>query len=278
MAGPSRTIRICADDYGLAPGVNRAIRQLLDAGRIDATSVMVLPLSFDDAAISSLRAVRENRTTIQIGLHVTLTAPFRAMTGRWLAPNGAFRPVGATLAAALLRRLDATAIESEVDAQLSKFVNAFGRPPDFIDGHQHVHLFPQIRDAVLAVARRRAPGAWLRQCGRAGALARRFSDRKGLLLDILSAGFRRRAAKAGVMMNTSFAGTYQFSGGTNFATLFPRFLDSLSDGGLVMCHPGFVDDELIRLDPLTGLREPEYAYFMTDDFPRMLAEKNIVLA
>ena len=278
MAGPSRTIRICADDYGLAPGVNRAIRQLLEAGRIDATSVMVLPRSFDDAAISSLRAVRERRTTIQIGLHVTLTAPFRAMTGGWPSPDGAFRPLGATLAAAFLRRLDASAIEAEVDAQLRKFVSAFGRPPDFIDGHQHVHLFPQIRDAVLAVARRRAPGAWLRQCGRAGALTQRLHDRKGLLLDLLSAGFRRRAAIAGAAMNTSFSGTYEFSGGANFATLFPRFLDSLSDGGVVMCHPGLVDEELIRLDPLTGLREAEYAYFMTDGFPRMLAEKNIVLA
>lgn len=278
MTGPLRTIRICADDYGLAPGVNRAIRQLLEAGRIDATSVMVLPRSLDDEAISSLRAVRDRSATVQIGLHVTLTAPFHAMTGGWLSTDGAFRPVGATLAAALLRRLDRDAIEAEVDAQLRKFVSAFGRPPDFIDGHQHVHLCPQIRDAVLALAHRRAPGAWLRQCGRAGALMQRLGDRKGLLLDVLSAGFRRRAGTTGATMNTSFAGAYAFTSDANFATLFPRFLDSLSDGGVVMCHPGFVDDELNRLDPLTGLREAEYAYFMTDDFPHMLVEKNIVLA
>ena len=37
----------------------------------------------------------------------------------------------------------------EVRAQFEAFADAFGRPPDFVDGHQHVHLFPQVREAVL---------------------------------------------------------------------------------------------------------------------------------
>ena len=45
-----------------------------------------------------------------------------------------------------------------------------------------------------------------------------------------------------------------------------------------MCHPGFVDAELERLDPLTTLREREYAYFKSDQFTRLLAEKNVALA
>ena len=49
--------------------------------------------------------------------------------------------------------------------------------------------------------------------------------------------------------------------------MFPRFLDGLPDGSVVMCHPGFVDAELQRLDPLTTLREQEYAFFVEDAFP-----------
>ena len=67
--------------------------------------------------------------------------------------------------------------------------------------------------------------------------------------------------------NPAFAGTYAFNDSADFAALFPRFLDGLPDGGLVMCHPGFVDAELQRLDPLTTLREKEYAYFRRRDFP-----------
>ena len=37
-----RRIWLCADDYGLSPGVNRAIRDLIGRGRLNATSVMVV--------------------------------------------------------------------------------------------------------------------------------------------------------------------------------------------------------------------------------------------
>src|SRR5437762_2049613 len=100
-----------------------------------------------------------------------------------------------------------------------------------------------------------ASGAW-----RAAPLAQRFSDPKGLLLDLFSYRFRRRAAARGLRTNPAFAGTYAFDASANFAALFPRFLDSLPDGSVVMCHPGFVDAELERLDPLTTLREKEYAF------------------
>jgi len=44
-----------------------------------------------------------------------------------------------------------------------------------------------------------------------------------------------------------------------------------------MCHPGFVDDILISLDPLTGQREREYAFLASDAFPRLLAANNVTL-
>jgi hypothetical protein len=45
-----------------------------------------------------------------------------------------------------------------------------------------------------------------------------------------------------------------------------------------MCHPGFVDAELQRLDPLTTLREKEYTFFAGDGFPAMLAAHGVALA
>ena len=41
-ATPPRRIWLCADDYGLSPGVNRGIRELIERGRLNATSVMVV--------------------------------------------------------------------------------------------------------------------------------------------------------------------------------------------------------------------------------------------
>jgi predicted glycoside hydrolase/deacetylase ChbG (UPF0249 family) len=37
-----RRIWLCADDYGISPGVNRGIRDLITRGRLNATSVMVV--------------------------------------------------------------------------------------------------------------------------------------------------------------------------------------------------------------------------------------------
>ena len=45
-----------------------------------------------------------------------------------------------------------------------------------------------------------------------------------------------------------------------------------------MCHPGFVDAELERLDPLTTQREREYAYFAGDAFPAVLRAHGVALA
>ena len=63
-----------------------------------------------------------------------------------------------------------------------------------------------------------------------------------------------------------------------YDTLFASFLESLPDGGLVMCHPGFVDAELERLDHLTAMREQEYAFFAGEAFPKLLAERGFALA
>jgi len=152
--------------------------------------------------------------------------------------------------------------------------------PEFVDGHQHVHLFPQVREPLLEMVKEVAPHAWVRQCGRVSSTGRRFSDRKALLLDALSRTFRARAAASGIRTNPAFAGAYDFTraGDQDFARRFPGFLKGLPPQSVVMCHPGFVDAELERLDPLTRQREREYAYLADDGFPAVLRQNGVGLA
>jgi predicted glycoside hydrolase/deacetylase ChbG (UPF0249 family) len=93
----------------------------------------------------------------------------------------------------------------------------------------------------------------------------------------LSAGFRRRAERAGIRYNPAFAGAYDFTHAPEFGDLMQGFLDASPEGGLVMCHPGFVDDILIALDPLTGQREREHAFLSGDGFRDMLAANKVTL-
>jgi chitin disaccharide deacetylase len=278
---PSSVVRfwLCADDYGIAPGVNAAIRDLIMRGRLNATSVMVVAPGFTRAEARSLAILNSGAPRAAIGLHLTLTAPFRPLTSGFtpLREDG-FPLLRDVFKAGLLRQLKPAALAAEIDAQLAAFTAAFGKPPDFIDGHQHAHLAPQVRDAVLAAAKRSAPDAWVRQCGSVQPTIKRLSDPKGLILDGFSRAMRDRAQTLGVTTNPAFAGTYSFRPGADFAGKFPHFLDGLPDEGLVMCHPGHVDAELIRLDPLTDLREREYAYLAGEAFPAVLAARGYGLA
>jgi predicted glycoside hydrolase/deacetylase ChbG (UPF0249 family) len=275
--GKLRHIWLCADDYGISPAVSAAIRDLIARRRINATSVMMPAPSFSQAEAAALDAAAGQHAAI--GLHVTLTAPFRPLTAGF-APisDGAFLPLPAMAGRALAHWLRPEDLEIEIARQFSAFHAAFGRTPDFVDGHQHIHVFPQIREALLRVIKDAAPTAWLRQCRRSAAAGKRLADPKGFVLDALSARLAGLAARAGVRTNSAFAGTYSFAPGADFAKLFPHFLDGLPDGGVVMCHPGKVDDELRRLDPLTDLRERELAYFLDDGFPQLLAAQGVALA
>jgi chitin disaccharide deacetylase len=273
-----RRIWLCADDYGLAPGVNAAIRELIVNGRLNATSVMTVAPHCGPAEVAALDTLNSGRTRAALGLHVTLTAPFTPLSaGFEPLHGGAFLPVNAMLKRASARRLRVEPLTIEIATQLRAFINRFGRLPDFIDGHQHVHLFPQVRTAFLKVVSEAAPTAWVRQCGRAR-LHRQRHDAKSLVLDMLSLAFRRQARRRGIATNPAFAGAYAFTSKADYAKLFPRFLKGLPDGGLIMCHPGFVDAELERLDPLTTLREREFAYFNSDEFSDVLAARGAALA
>jgi hypothetical protein len=270
-----RHIIICADDYGISPAVSAAIRDLVARRHINATSVMVAAPKFDRDEAAKLQDVASKHAAI--GLHVTLTAPFAPLSQNF-APlrHGAFLSLATTLRRAHLRTLRPKLLTVEISGQFETFVAAFGRPPDFVDGHHHVHLFPQIRDAVLGVTKDLAPHAWVRQCGQLS-VRRRLTDHKALLLDGLSRRFRRLAAAHGVQTNPAFAGTYTFRSDAAYARLFASFLDRLPDGGVIMCHPGKVDAELKRLDHVTDAREHEYAFFGSDVFAQLLAAHGVTL-
>ncbi|MEY9282603.1 ChbG/HpnK family deacetylase [Bradyrhizobium yuanmingense] len=278
VAASPRRIWLCADDYGISPGVNRAIRDLIERGRLNATSVMMVGPAIARGDVEALQASAAQSPRCAIGLHVTLSAPFRPLTMHFRPLDGdMFFAFPKLLRAGLMRRLDREFIRNEVKAQLAAFMDAFGRTPDFVDGHQHVQLFPQVRDGFVDAVSEVTPNAWVREGGRDLPLKQRLTSPKAMVLDILSAQFRRRAGSAGLSFNPGFAGAYDFTRAADFGTLMQQFLDGLPDGGLVMCHPGFVDDVLTGLDPMTDVREREHAYLAGDAFVRLLADSNVTL-
>ena len=274
----NRRIWLCADDYGISPGVNRAIRDLIENGRLNATSAMVVGPAIGRDEVNALKAAAETNPRCAVGLHVTLTAPFRPLTMHFRPiEGGLFLPHTKLLRRGLTGRFDSELIHTEVTVQLTAFVDLFGRPPDFVDGHQHVQLYPGVRAAFLAAVKTGAPEAWIRQCGRDRPWVQRLDSPKALVLDALSAQFRKRATRANLSFNPAFAGAYDFSKAADFGALMRQFLQGMPEAGVVMCHPGFVDDVLISLDPLTVQREREYEFLRGEQFLPLLAANEVTL-
>jgi chitin disaccharide deacetylase len=274
----NRRIWLCADDYGISPGVNRAIRDLIENGRLNATSAMVVGPAIGRDEVNALMAAVETNPRCAVGLHVTLTAPFRPLTMHFRPiEGGLFLPHTKLLRRGLTGRFDSELIHTEVTVQLTAFVDLFGRPPDFVDGHQHVQLYPGVRAAFLAAVKTGAPEAWIRQCGRDRSWVQRLDSPKALVLDALSAQFRKRATRANLSFNPAFAGAYDFSKAADFGALMRQFLQGMPEAGVVMCHPGFVDDVLISLDPLTVQREREYEFLRGEQFLPLLAANEVTL-
>ncbi|MEM8651652.1 MAG: ChbG/HpnK family deacetylase [Pseudomonadota bacterium] len=157
---------LCADDFGLNGGINQAIMDLVGKKRINAISCMSIFTDNKKSASQLAKAVHKNGNA-QIGLHLTLSeyTPLTEMPD--FAPNG-FPSIKTILVKSHLRRLNRKELENEITAQIDSFHELFGFAPDFIDGHQHVHVLPVIRKMILETAvGRLAPGGWVRSCHQA---------------------------------------------------------------------------------------------------------------
>jgi predicted glycoside hydrolase/deacetylase ChbG (UPF0249 family) len=248
-------IRVCADDYGLAPGVSRAIRALVADRRLDATSVMTI---FSDLE-PEIDALLELQSPCLIGLHFTLTdhAPLGRM--KKTSRGGRLPSLGRLLALAYARRLDRTEIAEELKLQYDRLAAALGRSPDFIDGHQHVQALPAVREAVLDLARRQ--GLPVRLIGLpAGASVSGMPARfKSWMLDRMGRPLAAMAQDRHAL-NHGFLGVRSFHETQSFRALFRRWLASATPGSLIMCHPGTPDETLVSRDPVATARAEEFQY------------------
>jgi chitin disaccharide deacetylase len=248
---------LCADDYAMAAGISAGIQELAELGRLSATSAVVTRPHWAAHA----RRLLPFRSRLAIGLHLNLTlgAPLGPMPN--LAPAGELPTLQALLVNALAHRIPHHEVVNEIWRQLERFETELGYPPDFIDGHQHVHVLPGIRKAVVCALRQRYTGR--RQLVRDPAdrpvaiVARGVAAVKSLTLAALAAGFGALARKSGFQTNHGFSGVSTFDESVPYGRELERFFAYPGPRHLVMCHPGYPDPELARLDPVVGRRKAE---------------------
>lgn len=275
--GLSRNVILCADDFGLADGVSRGTVELAQMGRLSATGAMTNMPGWRRAAPD----LKPLKGRIAVGLHLNFTTGSPLGPMPQLAPSGTFPALKDLLPKALKRQLSMDEITQEIGRQLKAFVDVHGDEPAFVDGHQHVHVLPVIRPALLRVLRERgyAGRLWLRDpSDRVASILRRPIGRsKALIVKFLTRGFARDTREAGFATNKGFSGFAPLDLSVPAEHVFEEAFSNLGPRPVVMCHPGYVDDELRGLDPAVESRIAELEYLKSDAFSGLLEERGLKL-
>ncbi|MCX7303551.1 MAG: ChbG/HpnK family deacetylase [Hyphomicrobiales bacterium] len=221
-----------ADDFGLGRKHDQVILSLIEARRLDGTSVMV-NTAIATADIAQLRALRN--AGAHVGLHLNLT---QALPGR--APVWPLSTLIQPLPGVRLPE----AVAASLDRQVEEFVALFGSLPDHYDGHQHCHCFPKIAPLVARLpfgsqtwVRAPIPATWTgrwRNLQAAGA--------KGLVIMTLAARARAIFMNAELRANSDFSGLLRLNDPANVRRWLPLLLSEAGPDCLVMLHPGDAAD------------------------------------
>jgi predicted glycoside hydrolase/deacetylase ChbG (UPF0249 family) len=246
------------------PAGNAGILSLAARGRLSATSLQVDgPAARHDTA--DLQA-----SGLQVGLHLNFTESF--------GQPGLCLPLGTLIRAAWLGRLSLDAVRAGVHRQLAQFQDIMGRAPDYVDGHQHVHQLPGIRDALLdALPQPQSGRPWVRDVGRPrmAGLPPRQRFKATVIAHLGAAGLRRRALARGHALNPGFLGVYDFQGGIPaYEGWMRRWLAACRDGDVLMCHPALGTD---AADGLSAQRQAEHDVLAGPEMGRLLAHHHLII-
>ena len=260
-----------ADDFAFNAAVSRGIIHLAQHGRLTATSAMTLsPRWAADAA-----ALTECRGQIDVGLHLDWTSPFAVDAGHG-------RGLKRAMLSAITGGFNKTAAQEVIERQLDAFEQVWQAPPSHIDGHQHVHQFKGIRDALVDVMAKRynANENGQKPYLRISEGSAKWLDVKAHVIAALNSNaIKIIANKANITPATGLFGIYNFEGTeADFGKLMSQWLSEAPEQTIIMCHPA--DGALDAGDATDGIaaaRQREFNYLASNAFSQALATASVDL-
>ena len=246
-----RRLIVNADDFGLTPGVNRAIVECHAHGIVTSATLMANAAGFSDAVGLSQSTLR-----LGVGCHVVLVDGTPVLGATEIsslvtrANGGSFRD-GLTAFAlrALRHQLDPEEIEAEATAQIRKLCAA-GIAVTHLDTHKHTHIFPRVLESLVRAAKNCGIRAIRNPFGPLGMM--KVVDRPALwmrwvkvaALQGLAEKFRDLVKSAGMVTPDGTVGI--ISTGALDERLFRLIIERLPEGTWeLVCHPGYNDADLL---------------------------------
>jgi chitin disaccharide deacetylase len=229
----ARLLIVNADDFGLTTGISNGILQAHREGIVTSTSVLAVGPAFERTA-PLLGGVPE----LGVGVHLAAVGEDPPLLGAHEIPTlvdrkgrlpGSWRQFTAL---AFAGKVDPDDLRREFTAQFER-VQSLGIPITHLDTHQHLHLWPIVREVVLELAGALGVAAVRVPYGSGGRVIALGTDRLAVALE-------HRADEIGISYPEASAGLDP-SGRLDGAAL-ARALDRLSATGHptleLWAHPG----------------------------------------
>jgi predicted glycoside hydrolase/deacetylase ChbG (UPF0249 family) len=254
MIARPRNLTLCADDFGQSKDISEGILDLIACRRLTATSVLTEGPFWPEGA----HRLRDLQDRADVGVHLNLTHAFPQTSGN--------RPLIHWLIATQAGRVMSDTIKDRFVRQIDLFVQHFRRLPDFVDGHQHVHAFPLIRQAMVDAIELRWANVkqrpWVRTPDRL--IDDGGSRLKAFILRYASRGFSDFIQQHGLKTTEHFGGLYALNVNAHFETRMRHWLQLTPSGTLLMCHPGRTSTDYS--DPIGSARAAEFSYLVSPRF------------
>jgi chitin disaccharide deacetylase len=283
-----KNLIVNADDLGWTEGINRGIADAHRRGLVTSASLLANGLAFDSGL-----AVSRNQPNLGVGVHLNLsdgppTAAACSVPGLLNKSGNLEGGPESLLLRIAARNLPLGEVEREWDAQIAKVIGV-GISPTHLDGHKHVHMLPGLFQLALRLARKHGIGAIrisheesrLRSVlSSGGKLKTSVVLKQGIQargLKILARDARDMAERAGISSTDYFCGIAQTGELTREGV--ERLLETLPEGTTeLMCHPGYVDDDLRQTRTrLQGSRQSELEILTDTSVRKIVAMRGIHL-
>lgn len=279
-----RRLIINADDFGLTPGVNRAIVEAHTHGAVTSTTLMANGSAFQEAS-----QLAQTMPRLSVGCHVVLTDGSPLLTASQIpslvkpSDGSRFRDgLGRFAFPSSAEHLDPSQVEAEATAQIRK-LQAAGISVSHFDTHKHTHAFPPVLQPLLRAAAACGvrglrnpfePVRFSQLTERTTSWKRWFAVKA---LHSLADKFRQAVKQAGLITPDGTVGIV--ATGALDEQLFRSLVKDLPDGTWeFVCHPGYDDAQLEHVGTRLRQSRVKELEILTSTATRdFLAHQGIVL-
>jgi len=233
----------CADDFGISSEINKGIIEAHSKGILTSTALLVNAPKTQEAM-----ELAQNHPSLEVGLHLSIVEGI-ALTGNrfpeLLDEYSYFsgspclqRNWKKFLIAFFCNKISKQALKEELETQIQFFLKNFPSIP-FLNGTQHLHLFPSVNDIVIDLCKKYHINTVRTFTTNSYLQISSFRSAQESILKILSHQFQKKSKNSDIRFTNSFYGFCE--GGQLSTKKLLRILSNLPNSGTheIMFHPGY---------------------------------------